>query len=853
MVRPSALWLLYRRRLGLHAAQEAWAAFGIAVGVALVFAVQVANGSITASAKEILHSITGDATVQVAARDPRGFDGAMVEAVRRLPGVERAAPLLEQRATVEFQGRRVAVDFVGLDRALSSLGGLATGPFLIGGLFLERKIMLPEAMGEALGLPEPRTGAAGPIVTLEMRGRAARVEVGAVVKGEVIGSALANAMLAGASMSYAQELAELPGRITRVLVVPEPGRESEVRAGLERLAGDRLTVTDVDAETELLDQATGPNDQATNLTAIISAIVGVLLAFNAMLLTMPERRQSVADLRIQGYRRWRLVQVFGFQAIVLGAVASFVGLLGGLVLLRTTANNPPGYLALAFPLGVARVIDWQTVVFAFAGGIVATCLAAAQPLADLRRGRAVDAVYQEEISEPGNALGATRTRWALALGAVGLVAATSALLFVIPAATIAGIIALAVATVLALPAMSLLILKVAEAPAARLRLNMLILALRALRATTLRSLALAATGAVAIFGSIAIESAHQNLLAGLYEDYRQYVSTADIWIAHPSDDLALQSFDRAAAMSRRVRDVPGVATVRPYYGGLLDLPDRRAWIIARPGVDAPLVPPSQIIDGDLATASARLRAGGWATVSEQIADARDLSVGDTLRLPTPTGTTGYRIAATTTNLGWGPGAIILNAADYRRAWQTDSPNALQVRLAPDADPIATRDAIAAALGPSVALQVQTTDERREHANALARAGLARLSQISTLLLIAAALAMAAAMGTAILQRRPVLAQLRIEGARSRRLRRALLLEAAIVLLAACVTGAITGLYGHFLLDRWLAITTGYPAPYSPVIANAALTCTAVCAAALLATLFFGDRASKAPTRLALDT
>lgn len=131
----------------------------------------------------------------------------------------------------------------------------------------------------------------------------------------------------------------------------------------------------------------------------------------------------------------------------------------------------------------------------------------------------------------------------------------------------------------------------------------------------------------------------------------------------------------------------------------------------------------------------------------------------------PTGEHAFRVAATTTNLGWGPGAIVINSTDYRHAWATNDPSALEVHLAPGADPLTTRRAIQRALGPNIALQAQTTHERELHANALARAGLARLSQISTLLLIAAALAMAAAMSTAIWQRRPALAQLQIQGCR----------------------------------------------------------------------------------------
>src|SRR5262249_10295604 len=159
------------------------------------------------------------------------------------------------------------------------------------------------------------------------------------------------------------------------------------------------------------------------------------------------------------------------------------------------------------------------------------------------------------------------------------------------------------------------------------------------------------------------------------------------------------------------------------------------------------------------------------------------------------------------------GAIVMNSSDYRRSWASSAPSALEVDVEPGAGLVATKRAIERALGPGVALQVQTTREREEHANALARAGLARLSQISSLLLIAAGLAMAAAMSPAIWQRRPVLAQLQIQGCRSLQLWRALLLETGLVVLAGCVTGAVAGFYGHFLLDRWLHLTTGYPAPF----------------------------------------
>src|SRR5215217_5045418 len=181
MLRLSVLWGFYRERLRVHLAQEVLAGLGVVAGVALFFSVQVANGSISGSAGQILHAITGSASLQLAARDSQGFDADLFEEVRALPGVAAAAPLLEQRAAISYEGRRVALELVGIDANLASLGGIATGTdnYQLSGLFLSRKpsIMLPAAMGEALRLPPPRPGGEPPRVELSVRGRTSSVAV----------------------------------------------------------------------------------------------------------------------------------------------------------------------------------------------------------------------------------------------------------------------------------------------------------------------------------------------------------------------------------------------------------------------------------------------------------------------------------------------------------------------------------------------------------------------------------------------------------------------------------------------------------------------------------------------------
>jgi len=104
----------------------------------------------------------------------------------------------------------------------------------------------------------------------------------------------------------------------------------------------------------------------------------------------------------------------------------------------------------------------------------------------------------------------------------------------------------------------------------------------------------------------------------------------------------------------------------------------------------------------------------------------------------------------------------------------------------------------------------TSGERQASIDGLTSEGLRQLGEISTLLLAAAVLAMAAAITSSIWQRRAALAGLRLSGVSPSRLRRILMAESALMLGAGCVTGALAGVYGEAVIDRYLAHVTGFP-------------------------------------------
>ena len=187
-----------------------------------------------------------------------------------------------------------------------------------------------------------------------------------------------------APLFFAQEMTGLPHRVSRILVQPAPGMEGQVRAALVRLAGiDALNVEGTDYDERLFAKAASASNQSTALFAVISALVGFLFAFNAMLLTVPQRRRLIAELRRDGYTPKTVIGVLLLDALVLGVSACVLGLLLGEELSIHLFHSNPGYLGSAFAVGTQRVVGWQSIAIAAGGGMLAAVVAVLSPLRDI--------------------------------------------------------------------------------------------------------------------------------------------------------------------------------------------------------------------------------------------------------------------------------------------------------------------------------------------------------------------------------------------------------------------------------------------------------------------------------------
>lgn len=842
-LRVSVLFGMYWERLKRHAAGELLAGAGIAVGVALVFGVLVANTSIVGSVRETLHEVDGSASLELAARSSQGFSETLAKRASGLTGVKDSAYLLRQNAILRGLGGERAVQLVGVTAGLVGLEGSAVQNLGAGAQLVQGGIGLPSGVAQSIGARPESTA------RLLSDGYAHTVLVRAVLGESAIG-AVAGSGITVALLPYAQQLTGQAGRVTSVLIRTQPGKTQQVARELRALAGDTLDVVPADNELRLVQGAAAPTTQSATLFVAISVMVGILLAFNAMLLIAAERRRTIADLRVQGFDSKQVLVILAFQALILGLVASLVGIAVGDVLAHTLFHEVPDYIAIAFPASGHQTVRVSAVLIALGCGMLAAVLASMTPVFDLRSDEPVDAVLHKP-GEPGQSITKRAARRA-AIGGAALIAVVTVVVLADSSATAGGGVLLAVAALCFVPLAFRAATRLMRYIGRQYHGGMLAVAVIELEGTAIRSAALAGIAALAIYGSFAVGGARNDLIHGLDQFTQQTYEYAPVWVfGDEKNPFVTDSFKARGALSAIAR-APGVASVSVYQGAYLDDGSRLLWIRARPPNSPEILPSSQLLQGDLAHASALLRRSGWTAVSNAFADEHHLRVGGTFTLPTPTGTARFGVAAITTNLGWPPGAITINTTDFRRWWSTTDPTALAIDLKPGVSLYAGQRAVSAAAGTQSGLQVRTVNERISYLDHVASQGLQNLSEISTLLLLTAALALAATFSTAIYQRRERLATLKADGFDRHQLWRGLLLEGGVILAIGCFDGVVLGLYGHALADRYLRLGTGFPVPFSVGVPQAILTLLVVVGIALMVIALPGYSAAGITTETSLQ-
>jgi putative ABC transport system permease protein len=847
------LLLFYKRHLRVQPLRELMAILGVAAGVALLFAVQVAHRSITGSFEEIAHGVAGRASLELAARGPEGFDQSVAEEVQGMPGVAASAPILtEPVLVVGPSGRRRALTLVGATEQISALKGRLSSAFQRAGERSHDGFLL--LTGPIAGQIDAHAGAR---IAVLIDGRTEEMRLASTVGEAAIGAA-ASSPIAAAPLPIVQIASGLPGRVSRVLIEPRPGAQTTLSRALAKRFGGTANVRPIDTEAQLLGAAAGSESQVTLLFSVISLVAGMILAYNALLLASEERRRFIAYLIETGTPESMVLASLAFDALILGLAGCAIGLLAGEAVSLLAYRSVPGYIAAAFPIASQHVVAAQTILIALAGGMLAALTAALLP--------AITALRASAIAQPeavGRTLLLTRrlhvSQAGVFIAGLALICVSVLAALLAPGATVAALVGLALGVVICLPLSARGLMELARRGARRLSDPAARLAVAELRGSHGRTVALLATGTIAAFLMVVIGGSVADVQSAVRAGASELLSGASVWVrpGGPQNVYTTEPF-ASAQVQRRLEGLSVVASVRPWRDSFLDLPGRRVWVLGIPAQQRALIAPGQLLQGSPALADARIARGGWAAVSQTIAREEHLRLGGRFTLPTPVGRASLRLAAITANYGWLSGAIVISAAEHARLWPGGQATELAVQLKPGVGSAAGVQLVRSALPVGSALSVQTVAQRRAEVSTVLGSTLSRLNDTTIVVLITTIASVLALMMAAVWQSRARLDSLLSIGMSFGQLARMIFYESGTVLLAGCAIGLAAGLAGQYLIDGWLQHTTGSPVHFSPAwqlgLRTAAVAVGISLAASLVATLrasrFESGAAFSAPARSA---
>jgi putative ABC transport system permease protein len=698
------------RRWGLryllrHPWQLALSLLGIALGVAVVVSIDLANATSTRAFNLSMELVTGKATHRIVAGEA-GLDESIYTDLRVGLGLEKIAPLVEGNLSVPETGRALRV--LGIDP-------FAEPPFRarLGGIFQAGEAPLADF------LVQPGTGVLsaatatrlnlGPDEQLPVRvgTRLDTVRLIGLLQAETAREQEAMGDLLVVDIAVAQELFGHEGRLTRIdLILPE-GPERSV--WLERIA-ERLpagaTIQSAEGRTQALASMT--RAFRLNLTALsmLALFVGMFLIYNAMTFAVVQRRNQIGILRALGVTRRQVALTILGEAALLGLVGTAVGLLLGIVLgsglvrlVTTTIND------LYFTLSVNRLyLAPLSLLKGVALGLGATLLAALVPALEAAGATPRSALGRASLEERWRrgARFAGLAGGLLALAGATVIGLTERSLV----AGFLGIFCLIVGFALIAPALAVVLLMLLRALLSAFAGVLGAMAARGVIASLSRTgvaiAALMTAVAVTVSVGIMIDSFRQTVVQWLADSIIAdvYVSPPDLTVGNPTagfppelvEALAAVPGARAAASVRRV-EVPQAsgATTRLIVLGVSD--DSR--------------PSYELREGDFETIWPAFRDGEGVLVSQPYARRFEVGRGDAVQLLSDRGERSFPILGVYDDYTSEQGVVAMHRSAYLRNWDDRGLSGVAYYLEPDQEIESFMNALVEAAAPEHELVVQS--------------------------------------------------------------------------------------------------------------------------------------------------
>lgn len=682
---------------------------GIALGVAVVVAIDLANTSATRGFALSTEAVVGKATHQVRG-GPAGVPAELYRQLRLEWGYLLSAPIIE--------GVGVAVDLDAQPLRLLGVDAFAEAPF---------RSYLTGSAGRAAGLErfyaEPNTALVGAGLAdqyglepndplrLQIGDRLVTLKIVGVLTPGDAASRRALAGLLLADIATGQEVFGLAE--TRALSRIDLILTDDQAAALSARLPEGLRLAPASEQANAVAQLTEAFQLNLTALSLLALVVGMFLIYNTVMFSVVQRRRVLGTLRSLGVTGQ---QLFALILLETAAVALLGGALGvalgwllgqGAVRLVTQTINDLYYVS-----SVREApLTWLNTLKGMGLGLGAGLLAAAGPALEAANVDPITVMRRSSLEDRVRAWLPGLGVLGLVLGALGLV--TLLLITRSLIASFGSLFAIIIGLALVVPQATVWLMRLlgpllyrATGLLGRMAARTVV---NAVSRTSVAIAALMVAVSVTIGVSVMIASFRTTVV-----NWLDLTLVADIYLSAPGGEGARSSTSLAADLPDRVAAVPGVAEVETIRNVTVDSEFGEINLAAADTQRRRSAALYRFASGD-AEVIWQAMLDGAVVVSEPFAYRHGLpQQGGTVTLFTDSGPRTFAVAAIYYDYSSDQGTVLMSREIYHQFWNDRGLSALAVYTMPGADPEDVAAALRATLS-GAALEVQVNRALREQA------------------------------------------------------------------------------------------------------------------------------------------
>ena len=776
VARIAVLYRLIVRPMATDPVRTLLTVAAVALGVAVIVAVDLASEASMGSFRSSLESLEGSASYEIT--QVGGIPETVYGELARLEEPLAFSPRIESFALLPDTGEHVplfGVDLIG-DTMLGTAGAMPRPD--VSELIDGSSVWVTPSLGMSRG------------ETLELIVGDRRLEL--EVQGVLDSSAAAVGRFVLMDIAPAQRALGRLGRLDRIYVHTQ-GVERDWSAVLAPLLPPAASLLAAGTGTEDSRRMLGAFRWNLRMMSYATILVGAFLIYNTISAYIVRRRQQIGIVRAVGASRAMVRAAFLFE----GAVFGVLGVAAGLALGRLLAvgavdavGQTVSSLYVSSTPGEIAFRPW-TVAIAVVSGIGVSLLSAWWPAREAAGVAPTEAMAGGALDYEVRTAGRRSTAAAVVLVVVAAVLCLMPPADRIPVAGYAALVCLIGAAAMISPRLSILVLGLCERWLAARFGIVAGIAARGLAASLGRTSVIVAAMAVATALIVGM-----GVMVGSFRatvvDWVGYRLQADFYVSPAGGGGRGASPTMSEDVAVPLEAVPGVMDVGRYR----TYPIRHAGVPATLGLaDVALYDRYsgiRFLEGPAPEAIwPRLAAGDSVIVSELFSYRHGVHTGDTIRLPLGEEPVALHVAGVFYDYSGERGFVIGDRNALLEHLPDPRVASLSVYLEPGADFEQSRQALVRAVA---GLEVVVTPSRtlRERSIEIFDRTFAITYALEVIAVFVAILGMAEALLNLVFDRRVELAQLRMHGASMGQIRSLILVQAGMLGLAACVLGLVLG-------------------------------------------------------------